>query len=107
MRSASLSDFGLPEPSYLPLLPRSNQIPHDRMELLREEVNNVIPLFNADQKSVFNQVIGVALSGVTADNINASVIAAPPATSKAFFFDAPAGTGKNFVKRAIHVFLRP
>ncbi len=104
--SASLSDFGLLKPSDLPLLPQGNQTPHDRMELLRKEVNNAIPLFNAYQKFMFNEVTGAVLSGVTSNNINASVIEALLATSKAFFLDAPAGTGKNFVTRAIHAFLR-
>ncbi len=106
MGSASLSDFGLPESAYLPLLPQGNQTPHGRIELLREEVNNAIPLYNADQKSLFNEMIGAVLPGVTTDNINASVIAAPPATSKAFFLDSPAGTGRTFLTRAIHAFIR-
>ncbi len=46
------------------------------------------------------------LPNLTAEHLNASVIGALTATSKAFFLNVPAGTSKKILKRAIHAFLR-
>ncbi len=105
MGNASLSDFGLPLPTNLPPLPQEIQAADDHVQQLQEEVSSAHPLFNADQKSVFNEVVGTVLPGVMADDLNAAVSRAQSTIPKAFFLDAPAGTGKTFVTRAIHAFL--
>ncbi len=107
MRSASLSDFSLPEPSYLPTHPQGNQTPIERMEQLRQEVSNAIILFKADQNSVFNEVVGAVLLGGSADNLNASLRGATTTTSKAFVLHFPAGKGRTYLTRSIDAFLQP
>ena len=106
MGNASLSDFGLPLLTDLPPLPQEIQAVYDHVQQLQEEVSRAVPLFNADQNSVFNEVVGTVLPGVTADDLNAAVSRTQLTISKAFFLDAPAGTGKTFLTRAIHAFLR-
>ena len=78
---------------------------HKEVKLWEKE-NRAVPLLNADQKSVFNEVESTVLPGVTADDLNAAVSRAQSTISKAFFLDASAGTGKTCVTRALHAFLR-
>ncbi len=66
----------------------------------------LLSLFNADKKFVLYEVVGAALPGVIADDLNVSVLGAPPATSNDFFLDAPAGKGERIVNKAIHAFPR-
>ncbi len=101
MGNAPLSDFGLPLPTYLPPLPQECQAVDDHVQQLQEEVSHAIPLFNGDQNSMFNEVVGTVLPGVTADYFNSAISRAQSTISKAFFLDAPAGTVKTFVTRAI------
>ncbi len=106
MGNPSLSDFGLPLPTgLLPLLQESQAV-DDHVQQLQEEASRAVPLFNVHQKTVFKEVVGTELPGVTANDLNAAVSRAQSTISKAFFLGAPAGTGKTFVTRAIHAFLR-
>ncbi len=60
-------------------------------------------------RAVFDTVVGFILPGVSSSNLEAPISnhGAPlNAESRAFFLDAPGGTGKTFRTRAIHYFLR-
>ncbi len=75
----------------------------------RRAVDDAIPKLNAGQRAVFDAVVDCILPGVSSSNLEAPVSSqgAPQnAQSRVFFLDAPGGTGKTFVTRAIHDFLR-
>ncbi len=65
-----------------------------------------MPSLNAGQKAVFDAVVGCVLPGVSSDNLGAPVVYQVDTESRVCFLDAPGGTGKTFVTRAIHDFLR-
>ncbi len=58
---------------------------------------------------MFYAVVSCILPGVSSSNLQALVSNDSPqqnAESRVFFLDAPGGTGKTFVTRAIHDFFR-
>ncbi len=72
--------------------------------------DDAIPKLNAGQRDVFDAVVGCILPGVSSSNLEAPVSnhgAPQNGESRVFFLDAPGGTGKKFVTRAVHDFLRP
>ncbi len=76
---------------------------------LRRAVDEAIPKLNSGQRAVFDEVVGCILPGVSSSNLEApfSKHCAPQnAESRVFFLDDPGGTGKIFVTRSIHDFLR-
>ena len=65
--------------------------------------------FNKDQRKVFNTIVGEILHGMTADNLYAPVQSPfnhQSAYSRAYFLDAPGGTGKTFTIHAIQSILK-
>ncbi len=61
------------------------------------------------QRDVFDAVVGCILPGVSSRTLGAPVSnhgAPQNAESRVLFLEAPGGTGKTFVKRASHDFLR-
>ncbi len=102
--------FQLPIPqNYLSALIVEGEVPDLDTERLRRAVDEAILKLNARQKAVFDPVLGCIIPSVSSSNLEDSVSnhSAPQnADSCVFVLDAPGGTGKTFVKRAIHDFLR-
>ena len=74
-----------------------------------ESVMSSTKNFNNEQRRVFNTIIGEILPGVTTENLSAHVkrpFNHQCACSRAYFLDAPGGTGKTFTIRAIQSILK-
>ncbi len=76
MGNASLSNFCLPLTTNLPPHPQESRAVDYHMQQLQEEVNYSVPFFNADQNSMFNEVVGTVLPSMTADDLNLAFIRA-------------------------------
>ncbi len=75
-------------------------------ERLRRAVDEAIPKLNPGHKAVFDAVVGCILPGVSSGILEAPVSnhgAPQNAESRVFFLDAPGGTSKTFVTRAVYV----
>ncbi len=78
-------------------------------ERFRRAVDEAVPPLNAGQRAVFDAVVGCVLPSVSSSNLEAPVVnqgSPHSGDSRVLFLDAPGGTGKTFVTRAIHDFLR-
>ena len=106
----SVSDFGLPEPqSELPDLPELHTCKENTEEDLRQLVESSVACFNDEQRSVFNTIVEEILPGVTDKDPFSPVQALNTfkgKSAKAYFLDAPGGTGKTFTIRAIQALLQ-
>ncbi len=105
-----METFQLPTPQDdLPAPIVEGEVPELDSERLRRAVDESIPKLNAGQRAVFDAVVGCILPGVSSSNIEAPCLeprCTTNAESRVFFLDAPGGTGKTSVTRAIHDFLR-
>ena len=105
-----LSDYGLPSPpdDLEPLPVHAPAAAQDPAQVQAQVVAD-ISKFNQGQREVFNKVVGAVMPGVSIGNLDgaASSTAPPPLppSQRVFFLDAPGGTGKTFVTRAIQAFL--
>jgi len=111
MSRNTLSDLGLPSPPDDLEALQENE-PEQDMAQLQQHVTSSIATFNEGQRAVFNAVVGAILPGVSTDNLegaSSSTAHSPQIASdlhRVFFLDAPGGTGKTFVTRAIQGFLK-
>ena len=74
---------------------------------LGQSITRTVSLVNADQRAAFDAVVGSVLPGVSSADLTA-VLSLPAIQrrqhDRVFLLDAPGGTGKTFVNRAIHDF---
>lgn len=90
------------------LLPDENGA-QNTTELLQQSVASAVACFNDGQKAVFNTVVASILPGVSSSDLSTPVVIQSGSSisqPRVFFLDAPGGTGKTFVTRALHGFLR-
>ena len=109
MGNLNMETYQLPiPPDSLPALLEPPEAAEEEEDRLRESVTSSVAQFNAGQRAVFDAVVGAVLPGVSSVDLTAPV--SPQAMAqrqdRVFFLDAPGGTGKTFVTRAIHDFLR-
>ncbi len=102
MGNFTLETFQLPtSQDDLPVLIVEGEVPELDTERLRRAVDEAIPKLSADQRAVFDAVLGCILPVVSSSNLKGPVSnhgAPQNAESQVFFLDARGGPGKTFRK---------
>ena len=113
MVGKSLQNFGLPaaDPGLERLIQQSSgQEVAQSTEQARDELRTMVSSFNDGQRAVFDEIVGKILPGVTSVGLqggagssgnNEAQTDTGLAEGRLFFLDAPGGTGKTFVTKAI------
>ncbi len=99
MGNFSLDTFQLPSAQEdLPTLVVEEDEQESGSERLRRAVDEAVPSLDADQRALFDVVVGCVLPGVSSSNLEAPVVNQGSPRSgnpRVFFLDAPGRTGKN------------